>query len=199
MADGKMQILAWLMKYGDRTFRARNVVEGTGLSRQLVHNHLVKFVESGLLQKEENFYIVLDKETLVDAMVSSADSSRRDSNRSYPTVLFGEVSTRKMQQCSKEITQAVAMGLPDSKELKNAYLQDLDNTIRSLKAERAWVAGKQYGAALTLVARSVENNPDFVDNLLSYATAFEIPFYDKHKYEGEVNNTVEEIKARNVE
>ena len=142
--SGKAQIIGAILKL-DRPFKASTIVQMTGLSRQLVFNHMKRMVEEGHLEKIDKSYVTRNKEELLNSLVEQ--SERIETSLPQPGGFF--TSVNGINRMAESAVAARILDLPMSGEYRDSMIQKCDDSIKVLKQLRKYLtnATKSEGSA----------------------------------------------------
>lgn len=112
-----------------------------GISRQLVHFHLTHLVQKGLIEKNGPIYFVPSMDRLVDVLVESNESS--SGGRGYETPIFKE-NSKVLKDLVNQVLQARGVGITEANSMKSHLIDIIDDTIKSLKKEKNYLAVTNY-------------------------------------------------------
>ena len=135
--EGTMVVLAYVAKQ-DGFFKASDVFNETGLDRPLIYYHLGRFVSKGYLEKQGQNYCVLNKNDLIEALVSGRKSR---SYKATKTVIYNK--HKDLNQVIDTIVRSRAMFLPGSKEAKDKLNEAIDQTVESFRSAKRGLNSKQ--------------------------------------------------------
>lgn len=161
--NGKLQVLSAILKVADKPFRPPHIVDMTGLDRQLVRYHIDRFVEANLIEKIDKFYVVKDKEGLLNSLIES--SERLETALPKPGGFFGKVET--INNRAEYLVAAKSLNLPMHNEAKDAFLSDIDATMRILKQLRKYITNstKTVGSAQKFLYQMGGTKPEHIEGL----------------------------------
>lgn len=137
--NGKAQILSELLKM-NRAFRARHIVEQTGLSRQLVNHHLSSMVTDGSLEKDGVYYTVADRDSLINAVATIDDGPSM--KKAHSTQFINEELVKALNTIARIIVSSRNTKAPFHREVKEFMVNEIDDTIRSYKNLRKYITAK---------------------------------------------------------
>lgn len=166
----RAMIIGSIMKRNGIPFKAKNVIEATGLSKQNVAYHLNKLVEMAVLEKTGTNYSVVDAERIIDVLVKTSDKA--PATRAYDTIALSEISPTQLNQIMVTIARARAMKLPDSAETKAAVIDDINQSIRSLQQAKKWLTS--YMPEMMTARRAIKK--DFEGFIKGYSNV--LALYD---------------------
>lgn len=149
--NGKAQILSELLKM-NKAFRARHIVEQTGLSRQLVNHHLSSMVTDGSLEKDGVYYTVADRDSLINAVATIDEGPNM--KKAHSTDFISESHAKAINYITDLIVYARNSKAPFHRELKEFWVNQIDDTIRSYKNMRKYATAKS-----TTLGRARHNLP----------------------------------------
>lgn len=145
--DARESVVAAILTQNG-TFTAAAIHHQTGLARQLIFKHLTKLTEKGLLEKHNQVYFALDKETLVQQLLETKQP--RETGRFEPTNYWlSHSSLLGNKETTNLILMARALGLTDSAAMKSAMIEELDRAIKSLAREKKYLATGQRSTIMT--------------------------------------------------
>jgi hypothetical protein len=146
MNNGKVLILGTILKL-DKPFRPPEIIEATGLSRQLVHHHLTRLCETGGLEKIKLTYVVRDKEVLLEDLLNTTDEI--GTKKPEPGGFFSADRTKMWTTHAELIVAARTLDLGYSLAAREGMLKKIDDSIKVLKQLRKYLthSTKTVGSA----------------------------------------------------
>jgi hypothetical protein len=141
MINGKAQVVSSILKL-DRPFRPPHIVDMTGLDRQLVYYHLRTFCDSGMLLKTGKVYQIADKEALFDSLLNITEST--ETHLMKKTKLIEVIGYNKV---AETLVSLLVLDPQDelAREVKQAYVAEIDKTIQEFKNLRKFIHNSQRG------------------------------------------------------
>lgn len=127
----RLLILGFMVKR-DSPFRARDVVNGTKLSRQLVKYHLDVMVDQGLIEKFDKTYNINSKEEVIDAFINSGVDTSRNTEITDTELLDSE----QVKFFNNRIQAYIALkclGYPNYHLIRKATVESINAAIESLE------------------------------------------------------------------
>lgn len=137
MSEGKIIIIGAILKI-ERPFRLRNMVEMTGMTPQACDHHLKRFNKLGILEKNDVWYSVADKNALLSEFVD-AGLNKKESSKLYDTPIL---DSARVKTTNNDITAYLAfkaLGMDGVDLIKKNVLQELDGGIESLNKGRRYI------------------------------------------------------------
>lgn len=132
--QGKLQILSSILKL-DKPFRPPHIVDVTGLDRQLVRYHLDKFREQGYIEKIDKYYVIKDREGLLNSLIESTDKLET----ALPKAGGFFKSVTGFNHKAETIIAAKSLKLPMYESARDAVVRDIDDSIKILKQMRKYM------------------------------------------------------------
>lgn len=169
MANGKLLILGAILKM-DKPFRPPHIMEVTGLSRQLVHHHLIGLCESGGLEKIDKTYVIRDKEVLLNELIDSSDNE--GVRRPEPGGFFANIDARLLHaDC---IIAGRTLDLPGSLDARRGMIEKLDETTKVIKQFRRYLTSstRTVGSAQKFFKKQGVPAPESVEGLWKIYTMY---------------------------
>lgn len=142
MESGKAQVLGAIMKL-DRPFNAAAITEMTGLDRQLVRYHLIRFTEQGTIEKIGKTYTILNKAALVDSFLESNTSS--DIRKVQSKGFFNTETANFLSELATGVVYLKVLRAPLAIDMAVHLNVLIDETIAELKAMKRFVNNSQPG------------------------------------------------------
>lgn len=166
--NGKVIVIGTVLAQ-TQPFRLFDIVEETGLDKQLVFKHLMDLSSLGALEKTGRVYAVISKALLLENLKDAEKRSRK--YRLVQSIFWDRNTTSKIKETSTNIARARSLGLPDSLEMKKVFLAEIDKTIKTLKDERRYLAGANLSAKLS--AQHFNKDSNALESLYTLFCNFE--------------------------
>ncbi len=148
MDSGKAITIGAILKLNRKVFRASHIHQVTDLSRSLVTYHLNQMVEKGLLIKDGKYFIVHDRDGLIQTVTDTQANKIEMKKPSRPIRFLPNI-----ERLGTTLDFIVAMR--EAKFNYAAYLTsatnaDLDEAIKTLESAKRYLNRKQYGTRKVL-------------------------------------------------
>lgn len=180
MANGKLLILSAILKM-DKPFRPPHIIDVTGLSRQLVHHHLLSLCESGGLEKIDKTYVIRDKEVLLNELIDSSDSE--GVKRPEPGGFLTEITHFLTQM--DIIIAGRTLDLPGSLDARKGMLEKIDESTKVLKQMRRYLTNstRTVGSAQKYLKKQGVHDPETVNGWWQIFAHYGKDMVDIHEFE----------------
>lgn len=169
--NGKVLVIGAVLKL-DRPFKAATITQMSGLSRQLVWQHLGDLTESGYLEKIEKTYVVRDKEGLLSTLLEAADTV--ESGLPKPGGFFPADFTNGVNAKLETFVASRTLDLPMSLSAREGMLRRIDETVSILKQMRKYLTTSQKttGSAQKFLKRMGADQPEGVETLWKWLVEY---------------------------
>jgi hypothetical protein len=160
MNDGKMLILGAALRIDKGQFRAKDLVQLTGLSRQLTNYHLKKLVDEGLVEQFGVFYQVPNKDDAIEALINI----RMDKSTASQIEMTDLLSKADVDLTNKALLTYISfksLRLPGHGKMRERIVERIDDTIHSLESARKYI---NSGAFSDMGARKRLKREDWEDH-----------------------------------
>ncbi len=186
--NGKLQVIGAILRI-DRPFRPPNVVEMTGLDRQLVRYHLNNFVTEGVLDRHDKYYSLVDKERLILLMTEISD--KVDVSKMNPTMLYNRERTDYLNRVAEYIVCLRVLDPELGGNSRELLAKGIDDTEKELKRLRKFLMNSERSeasAAKKLKGQAVMDTYEDIKTLMSTWTTK----YDKREWIEAVKEALED-------
>lgn len=140
MSNGNLQVYGTVLQLNS-VFKLSDVINATGLSKQLVDYHLRKLVEKGILEKDENNrkYVLVARGDLIGELMSVGENKVTGLMPEKPPTL----DKVKVNSLIKDSVLLTSAQLPGHLTLKSALNESLDLTVRELQSAKRYLNSKR--------------------------------------------------------
>lgn len=162
--NGKVLVLGSVLKV-DRPFKAATITLMTGLSRQLVFNHLNNLTETGYLEKVDKHYIIRDREGLLSTLMDASDTV--ESGQPKPGGFFDKDFIATATTKIEFLVASRSLDLPMSLDARIGYLKQIDDSITVLKQMRKYLSSstKTKGSARKFWKKQGGDTPEGIEQV----------------------------------
>lgn len=133
MSEIKYVVMAQILKYENRPFKASQIAHETGLTRSHVNYYLDKLRDEGAILKQGPLFILEDKARLINSLAVPTFTTKTPVK---PTLLFPDNKTDSLKTFIKIILQARALDLEFAVDVRKALIEEIDATILMFKTAR---------------------------------------------------------------
>lgn len=138
----KAQLCAEILRHENEFIRATWLIDALDISKNLAYYHLKSLVHDGILEKVGTRYALVNREKLIEVMLSSQEG-QATLQRGEITPILPKQYIDSIQEIVDDCIWARAMDLPDSLATKVFVGELIDNAIKQLKKERRYLSEKQ--------------------------------------------------------
>lgn len=138
MTEVKAMILGQILKQNG-PFKPRHIYHPIGVTRQACNPYLKRFVEEGVLYRQGEYYVVDDKDAVLNALVETKEPVT-------PMKLQQTRLLRPVKQYNDLISAAVVartLDLPGSMEIRQSLLLEIDKSIQTMKNAKRYITSAQ--------------------------------------------------------
>ena len=122
----------------DRPFRAANIVDLTGLDRQLVSYHLRKLLDDGYIAKAGLVWTIENKAALFDSLTELTERVETTKMKTSKLMITSEAAD-SMNDIADTAINYKLLGFEEGRLIKAEMLERIDRTTAQLKNLRKWL------------------------------------------------------------
>jgi DNA-binding transcriptional ArsR family regulator len=128
LAKGNLQVYGTVLKLNN-VFKLSDVINATGLSKQLVGYHLKYLVNEGILERDDRKYVLVARQDLIELLMNVGEKVQ-SGLLPIPPERFDRVKTNQLVTTSILVSSA---GMPGHLTLKSKLNTSIDDVIKEFQ------------------------------------------------------------------